>query len=113
MAAEKKTFVVPNRARRRRDWERILLDLRSAGCSFSELGRICNRDVGTVRLWMAGGDPKDADARIVLALYQRYCPEKFEAHQREFGIVELEVKVVTRGEYAALARAGTPGEGDA
>lgn len=113
MATEKKTFVVPPRARRRRDWERILLDLRSAGCSFSELGRICNRDVTTVRMWMNGGDPKDADARIVLALYKRYCPDRFEAHQREFGVVELEVKVVTRGEYTARTRIAVPEEGAA
>lgn len=113
MAVEKQTFTVPHRARRRRDWERILLDLRTSGCSFSEVARICRRDVGTVRLWMAGGDPKDTDARIVLALYQRYCPEKFEAHQRDFGIVELTVRVVSRGDYVAGARDGALGEGNA
>lgn len=113
MAVEKQTFTVPSRARRRRDWERIILDLRSAGCSLSDLGRICHRDVGTVRLWMAGGDPKDADARIVLALYQRYCPEKFEAHQREFGVVELTVKVVTRGDYVTGDKAAAPAESNA
>lgn len=101
MPAENLTLVVPQRALRRRDWERVLLDLRSAGCSFSSVARVCNRDVSTVRLWVQGGDPKESDARIVLALYQRYCPDKFAAHQEQFGVVELTVRVVERVDYVA------------
>lgn len=76
---------------RRRDWERILLDLRAAGCSLSAVARKVNRDVGTVRLWMAGGEPKESDARIVLALYAKFCPVKYQRHQAQFEIrVEIE-----------------------
>lgn len=76
---------------RRRDWERILLDLRAAGCSLSAVARKVNRDVTTVRMWMAGGEPKESDARIVLGLYAKHCPVKYQRHQAQFDIrVEIE-----------------------
>lgn len=87
---------------RRRDWERILLDLRAAGCSLSEVARKCNRDVVTVRRWMDGGEPKESDARVVLALYAKFCPVKYLAHQKGFDIrVELE-HVTEPGETRVL-----------
>lgn len=87
---------------RRRDWERILLDLRSAGCSLSEVARKVNRDVSTVRLWMAGSEPKESDARIVLALYAKFCPVKYQRHQAQFDIrVEIE-NVTAEGETRTL-----------
>lgn len=73
-------------AARRRDWFRILRDLIAAGCSMSMVARKCNRDQGTVANWANGGEPKDSDARVVLALYAKYCPEKYAAHQREFEV---------------------------
>lgn len=87
---------------RRRDWERILLDLRAAGCSLSAVARKVNRDVGTVRLWMAGGEPKESDARIVLALYAKFCPVKYVRHQVQFDIrVEID-QLTEAGETRVL-----------
>lgn len=54
----------------------------------SYVARKCSRDVNTVKAWSDGGDPKDTDARCVLALYAKHCPDKFSAHMREFGIQE-------------------------
>lgn len=70
----------------RRDWFRILRDLASAGVSMSHVARKCCRDVGTVFGWSQGGDPKEADARVVLALYAKHCPAQYRAHQRKFEI---------------------------
>jgi hypothetical protein len=39
-----------------------------------------------VKHWQNEGDPKESDARIVLALYAKFCPVEFEEHQREFNI---------------------------
>lgn len=71
---------------RRRDWFRILRDLMEAGISMSEVGRKCNRETRTVTRWAEGSDPKDADARVILHLYAKYCPEKYRAHAKEFEI---------------------------
>lgn len=71
---------------RRRDWFRILRDLAAAGVSYAHVGRKCCRDVGTVCGWANGGDPKEADARVVLALYAKHCPALYAEHQREFDI---------------------------
>ena len=73
-------------ATRKRDWFRILRDLMKAGVSMSKLARKCNRDATTVYKWADGGEPKESDARIVLALYASVCPEKYIEHQREFEI---------------------------
>ena len=77
--------------RRRRDWFRIIRDLASVGVSMAQIGRVCNRTTTTVENWADGSDPKETDARLVLALYAKHCPEKYVAHQREFAIsVEVE-----------------------
>ncbi len=70
----------------RRDWFRIIRDLNAARISTHEIGRACGRDHQTVRLWAEGSEPKESDARIVLALYAHYCPLKYLDHQREFEI---------------------------
>lgn len=76
---------------RRRDWERILLDLRAAGCTMSKVARKIGRNASTVRLWMEGSEPKESDARVVLALYAKFCPRKYQEHQKQFEIrVEIE-----------------------
>jgi hypothetical protein len=69
-----------------RPWFRILRDLMAAGISMAKVAKVCGKTGGasTVQHWADGGDPKDADARVVLALYRRYCPEKYEAHMKEF-----------------------------
>lgn len=70
--------------RRQRDWFRILRDLMGVGVTMAEVGRLCGKDKGTVQHWSEGGDPKDADARVVLALYKKHCPELYEVHMAEF-----------------------------
>jgi hypothetical protein len=72
--------------RKRRDWFFILRDLMAAGVSMAKVAKMCGKTGGasTVQHWADGGDPKDSDARVVLALYRRHCPEKYEAHMKEF-----------------------------
>ena len=72
--------------KRRRDWFRILRDLAAAGVSYAEVGRVCQRSTTTVQAWAEGSEPKESDARIVLALYAKHLPEKYVDHQREFDI---------------------------
>lgn len=87
---------------RRRDWWRILRDLMRMGVSMAAVARKCNRDVSTVRGWSDGGEPKDSDARIVLALYAKHCPMEYLKHQREFDI-RVEIDAVTEtGENLVL-----------
>ena len=83
---------------RRRDWFKILRDLMRAGVSMSEVGRKCHRDIKTVAHWGDGGDPKDSDARTVLALYARHCPDQYAEHQAQFEIrrVVAELPEVTK-----------------
>lgn len=81
-------------ATRRRDWFRILRDLVAAGVSMSKVARKCNRDKGTIAGWADGGEPKESDARIVLALYAKHCPEKYADHARQFDI-RVEIEAVT------------------
>ena len=72
--------------KKQRPWFYILRDLMAAGISMAKVAKVCGKTGGasTVQHWADGGDPKDADARVVLALYRRYCPEKYEAHMKEF-----------------------------
>lgn len=73
-------------SRRKREWFVILRDLMKAGVSMSKVARKCNRDPTTVYKWSDGAEPRESDARIVLALYASVCPEKYVEHQREFEI---------------------------
>ena len=70
----------------RRDWFRIIRDLSAAGVSMSAVARKCNRSPTSVVAWADGGDPKETDARIVLALYWRHCPLKYLEHQKLYDI---------------------------
>lgn len=89
-------------ATRRRDWFRILRDLMEAGVSMGTVGRKCNRNPHTVVNWANGSDPKEADARIVLALYAKHCPEKYREHQKDFEI-HVEIEAITEvGEQRLL-----------
>lgn len=80
--------------KRRRDWFRILRDLMKVGVSMGHVARVCNRDAGTVQAWGEGSEPKESDARIVLALYAKYCPQQYIDHQRQFDI-RIEIEAVT------------------
>lgn len=92
----------------RRDWFQILRDLAAAGVSMSMVARKCNRNTSTVVAWSDGGDPKETDARIVLALYARHCPLKYLKHQAQYDI-RLEIdKVTDVGENLTLPFVGKP-----
>lgn len=87
---------------RRRDWFTILRDLVKAGVGYAHVARKCNRDAGTVAGWANGGDPKESDARIVLALYAKHCPAKYLEHHKQFDIrVEID-NVTDAGETRVL-----------
>lgn len=83
----------------RRDWFQILRDLSAAGVPMAAVARKCNHHTTTVSAWAEGGDPKEADARIVLALYAKHCPLKYVDHQAQYEIranSELWLAVTTR-----------------
>lgn len=68
----------------RRDWYTIIrVHLLYAGVSQAKLASACNRDPKTVENWTLGGEPKDSDARIILAMYRKHCPEKYIAHMKQ------------------------------
>jgi len=70
---------------KKRDWFFIIRDLMKAGISMRKIATICGKScAGVVQHWCEGGEPKDRDARMVLELYRRHCPTKWEAHMREF-----------------------------
>lgn len=70
-------------AQRRRDWFRIIRDLMAAGVPMAKIAKVCGRSKRAVFHWADGGEPKDTDARIVLALYAKHCPEKHAALVQE------------------------------
>ena len=71
---------------KRRDWFRILRDLMAKGVSMAMVAKACGRRAtATVSHWAEGGEPKDTDARIVLALYAKHCPEQFQALGLQIG----------------------------
>lgn len=86
----------------RRDWFQILRNLSGAGVSMGAVARKCNRSPTTVQSWADGGDPKDADARIVLALYARHCPLKYYEHQKLYDIRLAIDQTVDQGENHSL-----------
>lgn len=90
-------------SKRKRDWFRIIRTLARFGVSMGDIARACDRNVSTVRGWQDGGEPKDSDARIVLALLAKNAPEEYVKHQAEFNIrVDLE-SVSTRGDQQRLS----------
>lgn len=70
----------------RRDWFRILRDLAGAQVSMARVARVCNRHTTTVQGWAEGSEPRESDARIVLALYARHCPDAYIEHQARYEI---------------------------
>ena len=70
----------------KRDWFRVLRDLKAAGQSYHAVARRVGRNPTTVQAWAEGVEPKESDARMVLALYARFCPEKYVEHQKAFDI---------------------------
>lgn len=85
-----------------RDWWRILRDLRYAGISIRAVARKVNRDHTTVLSWSSGAEPKESDARMVLALYAKHCPEQYARDQVHYSIAgAAEADII---EAAILAR---------
>ena len=81
--------------RRRRDWFWVLRTLMRYGVSMGQVARACGRDVGAVKHWQDGGEPKESDARIVLALLAKHAPDEYRMHQAQFDI-RLEMDNLTR-----------------
>lgn len=97
-----RTFTIPVK-KRRRDWFRIVRDLaKYGGLSMADIATKCGRDKSTVENWTEGGEPKDSDAQIVLALYAIFCPVQYEEHVREFNIGRRVQEVTGEGENHAL-----------
>lgn len=77
---------------KRRDWFQIIrVDLVYAGVSMKKIASACNRDPKTIEHWTLDGEPKDTDARIVLALYKKFCPDKYTSHIKQF---EMDLETV-------------------
>lgn len=64
----------------------------AAGVSMAKIAAACDRDTKTVQHWADGGDPKDTDARIVLALYLKFCPEKYMENRKMFDVLSFDSK---------------------
>lgn len=91
---------------RRRDWFMVLRKLMAAGVSMSDVARKCGRNPTTVENWANGGEPKDSDARIVLALFAKHCPVEYIEHQKKYEI-QVEIEAVTAaGESRVLPFVG-------
>lgn len=60
---------------KRRDWEAIINALGVAGCSQHDIAKHLGVHRSTVVGWHRGGEPKESDARRVLALYRRHIGE--------------------------------------
>ena len=86
-----------------RDWWRILHDLMAARVSMHAVARKVGRHESTVWQWAERGvEPKESDARVVLALYAKHCPTKYAEHAALYAIAPTaEAEAV---EEAALAR---------
>jgi hypothetical protein len=81
-----KAISIPQR-KQPKDWFRILRDLRKlAGISMADVASICNRNTSTVENWANGGEPKDSDARVLLALYALLCPAKYDSMMQGFAL---------------------------
>jgi transcriptional regulator with XRE-family HTH domain len=83
--------------KRKRDWFRILRTLKAHGISMAQIAAVTGRNSGAVKHWQNGGEPKESDARIVLALLAKMAPEAYAQDQAEFGI---------RAEVANISQAG-------
>ncbi len=84
------------RNQKRRPWFRIIRDLMAVNVSMSQVARNCGKSCArVVQHWSDGGEPKDTDARIVLALYKKHCPEQYLKHMQEFDPDVLSIEKTT------------------
>lgn len=90
-------------SKRRRDWFVLLRALMRHGVSMNEVARRCGRNIGAVKHWADGGEPKESDARVILALLARVAPEEYAKDQSVYGIkIETEI-VAVKGDQSRLA----------
>jgi DNA-binding transcriptional regulator YiaG len=57
---------------KRRDWDAIVSAIMKAGIAREDIARQLGINRATVYHWQHGGEPKESDARKVLALYRRH-----------------------------------------
>lgn len=89
-------------SKRKRDWFHVIRTLMRYGVSMADVARATGRNLGAVKHWQNGGEPKESDARIVLALMAKHAPDEYLRHQKEFDIrIEVE-NVSTAGEQRRL-----------
>lgn len=91
---------------KRRDWFHILRTLKRAGVSYNEVARKCGRHLGAIVHWAEGGEPKDSDAQVVLALFAKHCPVEYAEHMSKRGLAERIEALTTPGETRALPFVG-------
>lgn len=73
-------------AKRKRDWFMIIRTLARFGVTMADIAKHTGRNLGSVKNWQNGGEPKESDARIVLALLAKHSPDEYRKHQAEFEI---------------------------
>lgn len=89
--------------RRKRDWFVVIRTLAKHGISMAEIARHTGRNLGAVKHWQNGGEPKESDARIMLALLAKMSPEDYRRLQAPYDIrVDLEA-VTVPGDQRRLA----------
>ena len=89
-------------AKRKRDWFEVIRTLMRHKISMADIARATGRNLGAVKHWQSGGEPKESDARIVLAMLAKASPEDYMRLQRPYEI-RVEVQSVTQpGETSRL-----------
>lgn len=73
----------------------ILQHLKRAGIAYRDVARKTNHAVNCVVNWAEGGEPKDSDAQVVLALYAKHCPIEYQEHMRKHGDIAARINAVT------------------
>ena len=73
-------------ATHKRDWFVIIRTLMRYGVSMGQIAARTGRKPGAVKHWQNGGEPKESDARIVLALLAKVAPEEYARLQAPFEI---------------------------
>lgn len=91
---------------KRRDWFVILRHLKKAGVSYRDVASRCSKHVGAVQNWAEGGEPKDSDAQVVLALFAKHCPVEYAEHMKTRGLTERIDAVTAPGETRVLPFVG-------
>lgn len=90
-------------AKRKREWFFVIRALANHGIRMPEIARATGRTIGAVKHWSDGGEPKESDARIVLALLAKVAPEEYHRLQAPFDI-RLEIECIAqRGDQRRLS----------